>query len=135
MLLDVDENIKLADFGSSQEFYMDEDSILSHKGTIYYLAPECFKSSGGGTKFYSGKAADIWALGMTLFTVVFNELPFVPAEEGKDPREQIQNINWAEWLPEAYSQEQKLSSQISTIRETDEPDEAISPSQKPHSGD
>ena len=85
VLLDADNNIKLADFGSSQEFYMDEDSILSHKGTIHFLAPECFKTSGAGTKFYSGRAADIWALGMTLFTLVFNKLPFVPGEEGVNP--------------------------------------------------
>ena len=110
---------------------------MEHAGTVYYLAPECFKASSGGTKFYSGLAADIWALGMTLFTVVFNELPFVPAEEGSDPKEQIFNINWPEWLPEAYNHEpkllevKKLNSQISTIREATEESEVASNTEKP----
>ena len=59
------------------------------------MAPECFKQSGGGvaTRYYSGKAVDIWALGMTIFTLVFNELPF-SVSEGTDPRIEIPNINF-----------------------------------------
>ena len=41
-----------------------------------YLAPECVKSNNKGTSFYSGRAVDIWALGLTMFNLVFNDFPF-----------------------------------------------------------
>ena len=72
--------VKLADFGSSQMF-CGEDTIFKHRGTMMFLAPECFKSSNQiATLFYSGRKADIWALGMTVWALVFNELPFKTSE-------------------------------------------------------
>ena len=43
ILLDADSNIKIADFGSAQMFYEEEDTLLNHKGTYEFLAPECHK--------------------------------------------------------------------------------------------
>lgn len=37
-------NVKLADFGSAQMFYQEEDSLLKHRGTYEFLAPECFRN-------------------------------------------------------------------------------------------
>jgi len=48
---------------------------LTHRGTYEFLAPECFKMSKN-TKYYSGRAADVWAMGMTIYALAFGELPF-----------------------------------------------------------
>ena len=62
-------------------FYSEEDMMLKHRGTYEFLAPECFKQQAKGkqtttTQYYSGRAADIWALGMTIYVLTFNQLPF-----------------------------------------------------------
>ena len=44
ILVDMHGVAKLADFGSAQNFYEDEDTLLSHRGTVEFLAPECFKT-------------------------------------------------------------------------------------------
>ena len=49
---------------------------MEHKATKQFLAPECVKAKSGGTQYYSGKAVDIWALGMTFFCCTFNNFPF-----------------------------------------------------------
>jgi serine/threonine protein kinase len=51
----------------------DNDTITSARGTYEFLAPECCDPD---RQSFSGKAADIWALGVTLYAMIFNELPF-----------------------------------------------------------
>ncbi len=74
VLLSKDTLIKLADFGSAQMFYQEEDSLLKHRGTYEFLAPECFRK--GYTQPYSGRKVDVWALGMTVYVMTFGSLPF-----------------------------------------------------------
>lgn len=70
ILLDSVNNVKIADFGSAQIFYDEEDTFLSHKGTFEFLAPECHKA-GMHAKYYSGRKADVWALGLCVFALCF----------------------------------------------------------------
>jgi len=74
ILLDGDGTAKIADFGSA-EFFASEDSDLfkNNAGTYQFFGPELCDPN---TPEYSGKAADIWALGVTLYAITFNELPF-----------------------------------------------------------
>ena len=51
------------------------DQILSHRGTFEFLAPECYKQ-GNKTAVYSGQKADVWAFGLCIFGLAFNDLPF-----------------------------------------------------------
>ena len=51
--------------------------MLSHRGTFEFFAPECFKQQGKGTTYYSGRKADVWALGLCIYALAFNDLPFV----------------------------------------------------------
>ena len=61
-------------------FYQEEDTLLKHRGTMRFFAPECFKPKGQqNTQYYSGRAADVWAMGMTIWVLAFNEMPFNPA--------------------------------------------------------
>jgi len=70
MLLSGDGTVKISDFGQSQ--ILDHDSKLTKTlGTPAYLSPEICAGEE-----YDGFAADIWALGVSLYYFVFGKLPF-----------------------------------------------------------
>ncbi|XP_050426740.1 serine/threonine-protein kinase SIK3-like isoform X3 [Adelges cooleyi] len=70
LLLDIDNNIKLADFGFSNHFF--EGKLLSTWcGSPPYAAPELFQGQE-----YDGPKADIWSLGVVLYVLVCGSLPF-----------------------------------------------------------
>ena len=76
ILLAADKSVRIADFGTSQIFYQEDmDQILSHRGTWEFMAPECFKQ-GHSTSVYSGRKADVWAFGLVIYAMTFNDLPF-----------------------------------------------------------
>lgn len=91
----------MADLGVCNEF-LDEDAFVlngSTAGTPAFRSPETlvtgqvialaiyfrcksltlslFSPSSTAQHLYSGKAADIWALGATLYSLVFGNVPFV----------------------------------------------------------
>lgn len=77
--------MKLADFGSSWLFHEEHDQISEVKGTSYFLAPESIydpKKNQYNSTYYSGRQYDVWTLGMTIYSMVFNELPYKPASKG-----------------------------------------------------
>lgn len=76
---------KLADFGVSQLFDENNDKISKTEGTYHFMAPECCdrKNQDNENEFvlaevesFSGKLVDIWALGVTLYCMTYNLLPF-----------------------------------------------------------
>eukprot|EP00890_Picochlorum_soloecismus_P005639 jgi/Picsp_1/6076/NSC_03430-R1_serine threonine protein kinase 3 len=72
MLLAGDGSVKISDFGQSQLLAPGESSKLSKTlGTPAFLAPEICAGED-----YDGFAADIWALGITLYLFIFGTLPF-----------------------------------------------------------
>mmetsp|Transcript_47516 Transcript_47516/g.54705 ORF Transcript_47516/g.54705 Transcript_47516/m.54705 type:complete len:377 (+) Transcript_47516:47-1177(+) len=73
LLMDDHGNVRIADFGVAQLFETDDDSMSKTEGTYHFLPPEC--CSAATTKF-SGKAADVWAVGITMFALLFKKLPF-----------------------------------------------------------
>ena len=67
---------KLADFGTAS--IIGENDILSgSRGTYEFLAPECCNPE---QKFFSGKAADIWALGVIIYAMICGRPPFETPE-------------------------------------------------------
>jgi len=72
-MLDENGKAKFADFGASVIIEDDNDMLKDTCGTFLFLAPECCDTS---VKEFSGKKADIWALGVTLYSFTFNKLPF-----------------------------------------------------------
>ena len=71
LLLDGENNIKLADFGFSN-FYESETSLLNTWcGSPPYAAPELFEG-----KKYVGPKVDMWSLGVVLYVLVSGTLPF-----------------------------------------------------------
>ncbi|KAF9281768.1 hypothetical protein BGZ68_006439 [Mortierella alpina] len=70
ILLDSQDNIKLIDFGFTRE--CESKKLLeSYCGSAAYTAPEIIVG-----KKYSGPEADIWSLGVILYTLLAGYLPF-----------------------------------------------------------
>lgn len=111
LLLDEDDVLKIADFGVSELFEQDNDVITKTAGSPSYMAPELAVISNGTlmplaatrdipTNSLSGRSADIWSMGVTLYYMLFGVLPFcadnvmdlythIVTEEVEFPRDDI----------------------------------------------
>eukprot|EP01060_Flectonema_neradi_P000484 TRINITY_DN10307_c1_g1_i4.p1 TRINITY_DN10307_c1_g1~~TRINITY_DN10307_c1_g1_i4.p1 ORF type:complete len:474 (+),score=118.63 TRINITY_DN10307_c1_g1_i4:113-1423(+) len=86
-------DVKITDFGLSAVQKTDGRGYISPGlslktccGTPYYVAPEVISSSS--SKGYSGFTCDVWSLGILLFGMLLNDMPFV----GKDLSTLLKNI-------------------------------------------
>ncbi|PNH02205.1 putative serine/threonine-protein kinase [Tetrabaena socialis] len=70
ILLDVDQRMKLIDFGLSA-FFVPSKRLRVHCGSPSYAAPEIV-----ARKAYEGPPVDVWSLGVVLFAMVAGYLPF-----------------------------------------------------------
>ncbi|XP_050212835.1 serine/threonine-protein kinase GRIK1-like [Mercurialis annua] len=77
--------VKIGDFSVSQVFEDDNDELRRSPGTPVFTAPECCL---GLT--YHGKAADTWAVGVTLYCMVLGQYPFL-GETLQDTYDKIVN--------------------------------------------
>ncbi|KAK8892435.1 hypothetical protein M9Y10_029663 [Tritrichomonas musculus] len=76
ILLDKDLNPKLADFGFC---HITSDTLLTTPcGSPFYAPPEIIANEP-----YDGKKADIWSLGVVLFTMVTGALPWTEVSQSK----------------------------------------------------
>ncbi|XP_039125199.1 serine/threonine-protein kinase GRIK2-like [Dioscorea cayenensis subsp. rotundata] len=63
---------KICDFSVSHAFGDGNDELRRSPGTPVFTAPECCFGSS-----YHGKAADVWAVGVTLYCMIFGKCPFI----------------------------------------------------------
>lgn len=71
-------SIKLADFGQSQSCSGDTYGCMSRKGTPFFAAPEIYYGN-------YGLLADIWAVGVVAFILLYKTHPFLTvSDDGSD---------------------------------------------------
>ncbi|CAD5213749.1 unnamed protein product [Bursaphelenchus okinawaensis] len=75
LLLSEANQVKIADFGVSCEFEGIDAFLSGTAGTPAFMAPEALIEDS--SQFYSGRAQDIWSLGITLYALVYGNTPFV----------------------------------------------------------
>ena len=77
ILINENDEIKLIDFGLGK-IYKHKNKIIklkTHCGSPFYASPEMIK----GDKYY-GNISDIWSLGVILYFMLFEELPFYDSD-------------------------------------------------------
>jgi serum/glucocorticoid-regulated kinase 2 len=79
ILVDLDGNIKLADFGLSKEGIGDDDKTKSFCGSPAYLSPEVVNNKNKGSAGY-GKSTDIYGIGAVMYELMVGTPPFLAEE-------------------------------------------------------
>ncbi|XP_041920532.1 calcium/calmodulin-dependent protein kinase kinase 1-like isoform X1 [Alosa sapidissima] len=74
LLLGDDGHVKIADFGVSNQFEGNDALLSSTAGTPAFMAPETLIDH---EESFSGKALDVWAMGVTLYCFAFGKCPFI----------------------------------------------------------
>ncbi|CAG8724473.1 10186_t:CDS:10, partial [Racocetra persica] len=74
LLLSAEGVLKIVDFGVSEMFTEGNDKMKKSAGSPAFMAPELCVANRGEI---SGKAADLWSMGVTLYCLAFGRLPFV----------------------------------------------------------
>ncbi|XP_068021453.1 calcium/calmodulin-dependent protein kinase kinase 1 isoform X2 [Melanerpes formicivorus] len=74
LLLGDDGHVKIADFGVSNQFEGSDARLRGTAGTPAFTAPEALSPAGHS---FSGKALDVWAMGITLYCFVCGKCPFI----------------------------------------------------------
>ncbi|KHN74812.1 NUAK family SNF1-like kinase 1 [Toxocara canis] len=82
ILLDADNNAKIADFGLSN-YFSDKSLLSTFCGSPLYASPEIIN----GTP-YRGPEVDCWSLGILLYTLVYGSMPF----DGRDFNRMVRQI-------------------------------------------
>ena len=72
--------IKLAGFGLSRVF--NGENFSDNMGTLGYSAPEQV-----GEDYYDPSKCDLWSIGVTIYELKFNEVPYIPFYKGMIPEE------------------------------------------------
>ena len=85
ILVDENDIVKIADFGVAYKLKDPKNDIITgSEGTDYFMSPECCQKQG--SEGYSGKASDIWSLGIILYTLITNKVPFVGTGAGQNQK-------------------------------------------------
>ncbi len=71
ILIDLNNNIKLCDFGVGKYYNNNNDKFSDQCGTPAYIAPEILCNN-----FYSGPPVDIWSSGVVLYAMLSGTVPF-----------------------------------------------------------
>ena len=101
ILIDLNNNIKLCDFGVGKCITNNNEILSEQCGTPAYIAPEVVSGDG-----YSGFPVDIWSSGIVLYSLLMGSIPF-----------KAQNLNELQGLimSENYKQIEGISKNASDL--------------------
>eukprot|EP01065_Artemidia_motanka_P047736 TRINITY_DN7546_c0_g1_i1.p1 TRINITY_DN7546_c0_g1~~TRINITY_DN7546_c0_g1_i1.p1 ORF type:complete len:900 (+),score=196.22 TRINITY_DN7546_c0_g1_i1:70-2769(+) len=68
--------VRIGDLGACYVCPAEGDMINAIEGTPAFFAPESLPRPGGPPPQFSGRMADVWALGVTVFALAVGRLPF-----------------------------------------------------------
>lgn len=106
IVLDIEGNVKIADFGLSN-FYNKDSLLKTFCGSPLYASPEIVNGQP-----YNGPEVDCWSLGVILYTLVYGAMPF-EGNDFKTLRKQISNGDYYE--PNTPSEAAGLIRHILTV--------------------
>ncbi|CDJ40569.1 protein kinase, PfPK7 homolog, putative [Eimeria tenella] len=77
LLLGADGRVCVGDFGSAEKIGAN-GKVRHTKGTYMFMAPECLRPVEESKPYegHDGRAADVWALGICAYVMVFGSVPF-----------------------------------------------------------
>ena len=95
ILIDLDNKIKICDFGVSHRLKRNDETMTQQCGTPAYIAPEILRDKG-----YCGFGVDIWSSGIVLYAMLSGGVPFKGVNKEElfksilnDPVKQIHDIS------------------------------------------
>lgn len=97
LLLDENMNIKIVDFGLSNTYKQEKDTLKTACGSPCYASPEMIAG-----KRYHGLDTDLWSLGVILYAMTVGYLPF----EDSDTNKLYKKILSCEYLVPGYVDKQ-----------------------------
>ena len=74
LLIDLNNNVKICDFGIGRKITNKKELLYDKCGTLMYMAPEILLSTDD--KGYEGFPVDIWSSGISLYIMLSGSLPF-----------------------------------------------------------
>ena len=106
ILIDLNNTIKICDFGIGRVLSNPDDLLYDQCGTPMYMAPEILFSSQD--KGYKGFPVDIWSAGIALYIMLSGTLPFSVKKEDSLNDNKNKKKNWALKQAIMYSQPKKI---------------------------
>ena len=91
ILIDLNNNIKICDFGIGKVLSFNKQLLYDKCGTPMYMAPEILLSSKNHG--YEGYPVDIWSAGISLYIMLSGTLPFNLKNKGSSSMEESSENN------------------------------------------
>jgi serine/threonine-protein kinase 40 len=80
--------VTLTNFVLSKHLVRDGDELMDQRGSLAYVSPDVLSGQP-----YCGKASDMWAMGVLLYTMIYGQFPFYDS----DPQELFRKIKTAKY--------------------------------------
>ena len=87
ILIDLNNNVKICDFGIGLVLNSLNDKLYDHCGTPMYMAPEILLANKNIGTNYIGPPVDVWSAGISLYIMLSGNLPF----DIKDISDEVKN--------------------------------------------
>ena len=113
LLIDLNNNVKICDFGIGRKLENKKQLLHDQCGTLMYMAPEILLSSK--EKGYEGFPVDIWSAGISLYIMLSGTLPFNYKNKKKHKNKEEENDDDNE-----EEEEESISSSKSKSKKNDD---------------